>query len=146
LVNEYHRHHDPSDLRVSCFRRLKWLELFLGRLPDSLAWYEIEQGIRSVQQKEMNAEDKEEYVLYDAVLGVYFLRADLATLKKLERLPDVLEAKGLYQSKIALLYALGWVDKAKEEVGPEHASDIDKMMLALRDQPAIDDMPAEMQL
>lgn len=143
MVNSYRRHNDPYELRASCFARLKWIELFLGRLPDSLAWYELEQATRSVQKDK--AEPKE-FFLYGAVIGLFFLRADLNTLKKLERLPDALESHGLYQARVELLYALGWEEKAKEELGDHFGEDIMKMFLAWRDQPAVDDLPELMQL
>jgi hypothetical protein len=146
MVSNYHRNHDPEALRISCFQRLKWIELFLGRLPDSLAWYEIEQGTRSVQGKQPKPRDNEDFVIYGGVLGHYFVRTDLATLKTFERLPDVLDSKGLYHTKIALLFALGWEEKAKAELGEALSNDLAEDMLKLRDQPAVDDLPTLMQL
>ncbi|HEY0256459.1 MAG TPA: hypothetical protein VGC39_03370 [Candidatus Methylacidiphilales bacterium] len=146
MINNFRRHNDPHELRASCFERLKWIELFLGRLPDAFAWFDLEQVTRIAQKEKVEPKHAEDFILFGSVLGVYFLRADLPTLKKLERLPDVLDAKGLYHTRAALLFALGWEDKAKEEIGEGFGDNSAEVFIKWRDADAVDDLPEKMRL
>jgi len=144
MVNNWRLNHEPEELRVGCFGELKWIELVMGRLPDSLAWYYLEQAVRSIQGKSAGDPAKGDLFTYGAVLGIFILRVDLLTLKRLERLPDALENLGLGQASAALLWALGWEDVATEGLSPdEEKAD---MFLNWRDQPAARELPTAMDL
>lgn len=81
----------------------------------------------------------------EAILGMLLLTASLAQLKELETLPDVLEKRGLYLPKAALLYALGHRDELRKEgftEGHFPGAKLDEFMELWLDQPAKDDIPA----
>lgn len=48
---------------------------------------------------------------FSGMLGIYFLRADLATLKELTRLPQTLERLGLDFAAVALYQSLGCAEQ-----------------------------------
>ncbi len=95
MVNNWRLNHDPEELRIGCFGELKWIELLHGRLPDSLAWYQLELATRSIQGKGPSDPNQGELFAYGSIFGILILRADLPTIKRLERLPDALENLGL---------------------------------------------------
>lgn len=134
-------------LQVVCVKRLKWVELQLGRVPHSLAWYEIEKVLQPTllergYDEELIYDDNEQF---DRVLAILFLKTEVWDLKWLKELPDVLSKMGLHASSIALLYALGHEKEFQSESGPNSESEEERYQTFLlwRDQPASDDLPSE---
>jgi hypothetical protein len=145
VVNRFHEDNRPEVLRIGCFSRLKWLEVLLGRVPHALAWYKAEEAVRSFKEEKVDP-TSEEFVQFDAVLGMMFLKVDLRQLRSLERLPDVLTALGLQAASTALLYALGWTDDVAAEVGIESPAELENFFVKWRGQPAGKDLPAQIEL
>ena len=104
---------EVNTMQAACYKRLKWLELRLGRIPQALDWNNVDSAIRNaLVNKGYRIEGLVEQVnRFDMALGILFLRADLDTLKTLESLSDSLFEMGLDFSPVALIYALGWKDK-----------------------------------
>lgn len=99
---------DINAMQALCCKRLKFLELRLGRIPQALDWHSADSGIRNILlgQGYNGPPLFEDVDRFDLYIGVLFLRSDLQTLKTLESLPDTLSELGLYMSPIALMYAL----------------------------------------
>jgi len=103
--------------QAGCFSGMKWLELRLGRVVQSVAWHEVDTTVKSALTSEgydpekLHAGDAE----YDEVLAGLLLRTDLTQLRTLHAWPSVLEGLGLYRTSMALLYALGHEDALEEE-------------------------------
>ncbi len=105
-------HGQINTMQTACYRRLKWIELKLGRIPQALDWHKLDDIVRHILLE--NGYDKTELFdqvnKFDLALGILFLRSDLATLKTLELLPDSLFRIDLYYSATALIYSLGCID------------------------------------
>jgi len=118
-----------NTMQAACYRRLKWVELRLGRIPQALEWHHVDNVVRNILVNEGFDPSRvfEQASNFDTALGVLFLRSNLETLKKMEKLPDLLPEFGVPFSQDALFYALGYEDKLsedfksaipREEVGP----------------------------
>jgi hypothetical protein len=80
----------------------------------------------------------------DQILGLLFLKADFFDLKFLEKLPDVLEHKGLIYARAALLYALGYEDHLRSEQFipiQEDGKAVKDFFASWLNQPAKNDLP-----
>ena len=122
---------EDSELPVSFVPTMKiwaWIALELHHLPDFLFAIQLLNGALGAlpltdDSKEKVGEDIREL---DMALGSLFLNLDENSLHKLERLPDVLEALGLFMARSALLYTLGHADILRADGSlPEDESDED---------------------
>lgn len=106
-----------NTIQAACYRRLKWIELKIGRIPQALDWHKLDDVIRNILLNK--GFDKTELFdqvnKFDLALGILFLRSDLPTLKLLESLPDSLFEMDLYYSATALIYSLGCIDKLPQD-------------------------------
>ena len=97
-TNDFWSYGDVTPLQAACYHQVGRLEVQLGRLPQILAWHQVYFGIMGVLvEKGYDVEwpgDAE--IQFDAILGMRFLKADLAQLKPLTRLPDVLDNLDLF--------------------------------------------------
>ena len=93
---------------ILCCRRLKLIELRLGRLPQFLSWHALELEVRhAAGRDELDQDETEDLCLLDASLGVQMLRAKLDDLRNIGFLPDLLERMALDFAAAALKFALG---------------------------------------
>jgi len=114
-ATEFWEYGEVTKSQAACYRALKWFELQLGRVPQALSWHEVEMVSRgALAAKGENEELDERDMAFDASLGLLFLKTDLWELKRLSRLPDVLNRLGLFNAWAALLYALGHEDKLRD--------------------------------
>lgn len=147
-TDEYWRYGDVTLPQAACYRRLKWLELQLGRLPHALSWHEADTLVRNALAAQgYNWEHLSGGELeFDAVLGLLLLKTDFWELKHLSTLPDVLDGLGLHNSAVALRYALGYEDEVPKEylgVEDEHEGGaLYDFFLRWRNQPAAEDLAA----
>jgi hypothetical protein len=97
---------------------MKALELRLGRIPQMLQWNELHRTVRGILiSKGTNSEKSLDQVdHFDLQLGSALLNADLTTIKKLEKLPDLLDRSDFFLSSAALLYTLGDEDNVPEYI------------------------------
>jgi hypothetical protein len=134
-------HVTPS--QAACYRRLKWVELQLGRVPQTLAWHEVDTVVRHVLAEKGKDEGvfAEDETAFDAILGILLLKADFWELKRLSALPDVLDGLGLFSAWAALMYALGYEKELQEEFFTKNPEDTHAFFLKWRDQPASKELP-----
>ncbi|MFZ5451590.1 MAG: hypothetical protein ACOZF2_06940 [Thermodesulfobacteriota bacterium] len=145
-LHEFWRHGKISPQALFCLQRLVWIELQLGRVTCALSWIELTDIVSrhlflDEQQKNRFIDQRE---LQDAVLGLLFLKADFIEIKWLEKFPDILEHLGLFFTRIALLYVLGYEDQLRiEHFLPKNEDDlaIKNFFMRWLNQPANDDLP-----
>ena len=125
-TDELWRYGDVTPYQAACYRRLKWVELRLGRLPHILAWHELDVVLRHAlaQRGYGSAALLAQDPAFDVLLIRLLLRTDFSDLRALQRLPDVLDRLGLDLEADALLYALGHKERF-EEVAKELGKDPD---------------------
>lgn len=148
LVNRYHIYTDVSALDSGCFRRLRWLELQLGRIPHLLASYELEQVVRrATRQQDAKARElSEEDTTFDMVTGILLLRSNLSQLAQMTNLPESLKSLGMFRSEIAILYSLGHMDEMAEYFPKETEGGIHDLFRKWIQQPAANKLPARPEL
>lgn len=140
MANRFHNDNNVESLRSSYFKRLKWIDLRLGRIAQTLAWHVTQMTLsdqREFPPKITPGEPMPEPQLFDSILGILILRSDIDTLTNMEALPDSLDRLGLFMSSVALHYALGWEDKLPEPLQKETEDFFAKWV----GQPAADDLP-----
>ena len=125
--------------QISCYERLKWIELRLGRVPQILAWHHLENAARALNAAPGELDEEADDGSFDGILGMLFLKADFQQLGRLTALPDTLDRLGLFRSSVALKYALGYPDVLQEELG--EGTDPDGFASQWRDQPASAELP-----
>jgi hypothetical protein len=140
-------HGEITRSQAACYRRLKWLELQLGRIPQALSWHEIDVAVRNALAiKGASANELfEDEVVFDALLGLLLLKTDLWELKLVSGLPGVLDDLGLFSASVATLYALGYENDVQdgffEKIEKKKPEDLRAFFLRWRDQPASKDLP-----
>jgi hypothetical protein len=144
-INDFWKYGDITPLQVACYSRLKWIELQLGRIPHILTWHEIDKVARAalIEQGYEKLRLTERDQDFDVILGILLLRTDIWDLKRLTKLPDILEELDLPNAFLALMYSLGHEeelidDNYRRVWGNE---DIKNVFLKMYDQPASDDLP-----
>lgn len=116
-TSDFWNYGEINTMQAACYKRLKWLELRLGRIPQTLNWHNLDDIVRHILSSKGYDQKKlfEQINRFDMALGILFLRSDIATLKTLQYLPDVLTELDLDFSSIALIYALGLFEKIPSE-------------------------------
>ena len=108
-TDDWWRYGNVTPYQAACYRRLKWVELCLGRLPHILVWHELDVVVRH----ELAARGYDSEALFaaepafESLLGRLILRTDFFDLRALQGLPYVLDRLGLDLAADALLHALG---------------------------------------
>ena len=118
-----------------------WIALELRHIPDFLFAIQLLNGALaslplSDETKEKVTKDLQEL---DATLGCLILNLEAAELRKLEALPDILQALGLYTARAALLFILGHIQVLRAEgFLPQDESDqeVNQVFSLLASQPA----------
>ncbi len=141
-TDKFYTYSEITDLQARGYSRMKWLELQLGRIPQVLAWHELDLLARATLEG-IPEEPDEEDINFNAIFGMLFLRASIAQLRQLTTLPDVLDALRLPMAAVALLYALGHDDEVPDELGGEQPLAFFQQWL---DQPVAKSIPQRPEL
>ena len=113
---EFNSYADTDRLKQGPLDRMRWLELQLGRIPNSFEWSLLKMIVDERISIRATAPDidtdiaVEEVMAYDCAVAVLLLRAKPQQLRKCLQLPDALGTLGLDLSKSALLWTLGQDD------------------------------------
>jgi hypothetical protein len=146
-AQDFKIHGEVTVSQAACFNRLKWLELLLGRVPQALAWHELDIATRTALaiQGHQSADLDEGEESFDPILGILFLRSRLTQLQGLGRLVSALERLNLNASAVALTFALGHVEKLPAELGVDLSDPkaLNDFFVLWRDQPAASDLHFE---
>lgn len=131
-----------------CLRRLTWIEMQLGRIPQilqAIVWTRFCEGLlKSAEQSE--AQSAQETMLLQAVLSIHFLNVPFSRISALEQLPDALARLDLGMPRLAVLYALGHEKRVNEECfaeSPMSTKDMLEFFERWQDQPAREDISSE---
>ncbi|MHB8276146.1 MAG: hypothetical protein ACYDIA_00625 [Candidatus Humimicrobiaceae bacterium] len=129
-----------------CIKRLKWLELQIGRIAQALSWHKLYLITKNqLPNTHRSNEDlnKEEEVDFDVLLGILFLKTNFSDLRILTNLPDILNELSLNYSSIALRYALGYEDDVYKEINfiENNETNIYDFFLKWRDQQVSSELP-----
>lgn len=147
-LHRFWRYEEVTRLQAGCFSRLKWIELQIGRIPQILSWHEVDLIVREVLRTKGDSidelEDRDH--AFDAILGMQFLRFDLPLLNDVGRLPTTLDGLELYNSSLALRFALGEESSVAADLELTADSTLTDHFVKWRDQPACDDLRNEPQL
>ena len=138
---------EASELPVSIVPTTKlwaWNALQLCHLPDLLSALQLMNGFVAALPLSDQSKDKVKSDIgeLDLALGCLFLNLDDADLRRLESVPDILEALGLFMARTALLFALGYADELRQDGSlPEAESDegVREILSMLKSQPVADE-------
>ena len=124
-----------------------WIALELSHLPDFLL--AIQFTNRFVSSLPLTDESKSiiqsEIQELDVGLSCLFLNLNELNLRRIEDVPDILEALGLFQARLSLLYALGYEDVLREDGSlPEEETDenVKQLLSMLKSLPMADSLCA----
>lgn len=120
--------------------------LQLGRVPDFLLT--LHWSIMSYNSLPLADESKEhlegKVTEFDGLFSCFLAALDQKSLPLLQKVPDILDALGLFMSKTVLLYRLGYASELKNDgLVPQEASDqeIKKIVDSAASQPACKSLP-----
>jgi len=129
-------------------KRLVWLELQLGRIPNVLSAMVLASFVSShlSLSEDQQSAYHDELWMQEVILSVHLLNIPFAELPSATRLPDALERLGLVMARMALLFALGYEHALRDEGYiplSEDATAVQTMFERWQDQPAAKDIPSE---
>lgn len=131
-----------------CLRRLTWIEMQLGRIPQilqAIVWTRFCEGLLTSTGRS-EAQSDQETMLLQAVLSIHFLNVPFSRISALEQMPDALARLDLGMPRLAVLYALGHEKRVNEEgfaESPKNTKDMLEFFERWQDQPAREDLPSE---
>ncbi|MDR3006842.1 MAG: hypothetical protein LBV59_02845 [Sphingobacterium sp.] len=95
---------------VTCVEDILKNQIFIGRIPIIICWYELYNVVKAYSQYDEEAGELPTENLSDACLAVRILNLPFDLFEKCTMLPDVLDKNKLWLSNDALLYMLGHED------------------------------------
>jgi hypothetical protein len=149
-TNEFWTHEQVTFEQAACYHQLKWTELQLGRVPQTLAWHELDQAFQPIlaQHGRDISRLTSTFMAFNGMLGILMLKADLWQLGRLSRLPAALDRLNLAGAELALRFSLGYEAEVATELSTE-AAEGDKLHAFFRlwrDQPGAAQLPFSPQL
>lgn len=93
-----------------CAKQLATNELFIGRIPSFLTWYELFQVISRQLNINDDLNDIPPLEIMDACFSVRIINADSKKDNLLSHLPDILNHQSLWLSQNSCLYKLGYTN------------------------------------
>ena len=132
-------------------KRLVWIELQLGRIPQILTTMAFESSVSSHLHlsEEQQKKYAEEQRMQEAVLGTHLLNLPFEALSGVARLPGTLERLGLALARMALLFALGHVQGLRDEgyiPASEDSDAVQTFFESWQDQLTAEDIPPQPEL
>lgn len=109
-IGDLKQHQEINELQAKCCRRLKMIELKLGRVGYVLEWHEADlalSGHLAVTQEQLNEIYEESLGNFASLLGCLLLKTAISDLPQLQRAPDIFTRLSTDFSGLALLYLLG---------------------------------------
>lgn len=144
-TSDLRQYQEVNELQAKCCRRLKMIELKLGRIGYVLEWHEADLVLSrqlAITGEQLNAVYEESLGNFSGVLGCLLLKTRTSDLPKLERTPDMFNRLSLDFSGLALLYLLGGEKYLPRDywqtIGNQSSNDFFSRWL---NQPAQDDLP-----
>ena len=132
-------------------KRLVWIELQLGRIPQILTTMNLESFIYSqlhLSEEQQNSFDKELWN-QEVVLGIHLLNLPFEALSSVTYLPDTLERLGLSLAETTVLFALGHEQHLREEgyiPASEDSNAVQTLFESWQDLPVAKDISSQPEL
>ena len=134
-----------NTMQVVCYKRLKTVELRLGRIGYALEWHYLHLSLASQLVKTEEERNKllDESLHFGSLMGLLVIKTPDQELEKLEKLPDVLMNMDLDFAGLGLMYRLGGKElfptgSFLETMPPE---EVDNFFSSYLSQPAQDSIP-----
>lgn len=129
-------------------KRMAWIEMKLGRIPAILAWRQMCAGIiNEIDPKKYDLDSMyDEIHSMDHVLGCLLMNISDEDICKLRGLESTFVKIDLWLSSCVMLYRMGYIDKALDEIPREIVKDkteLDQLLKQLKEQPAASELPSE---
>ena len=145
-LKAFWEHGEISAQALACLRKLIWIELQLGRIPWVLAWIDAFLVLGGTTKTDGGRQEslEEEWMHIDYALGFLILKTPLFELKRLSALPHVSETLQLEMSRMAVLYALGYEDRLRDEgymSEEDNAEIVNESFKVWCMQPGLKDLP-----
>lgn len=145
-TSDLRQRQEVNELQSKCCRRLKMIELRLGRIGYVLEWHQADLVISNqleLTQEQRDAIYVESLGNFSSLLGCLLLKTRTTDLHKLERAPDLFDRLSIDFSGLALLYLLGGEkylpDDYWQHIENQSSTDFFNRWL---NQPAQNDLPA----
>ena len=135
LVQQYSSHGSVPHLLLPVLQDLMRLELRLGRLVMYLNWNDLRNLIAVNAQENENTAYRDDYETMDAAWACLFSTSDLSD-PIIERLPDILDRRGMMVSACYLKADLGWEEDLDDECRKLLPSGFNQFRTLLQSQPA----------
>lgn len=143
-TSDYWKYNSINWMQSLCYSKLKYIELRLGRVAQSLEWHQLDYII-SKQLAKTEEEHKEvfneAYYEYGMILACLLIKTPSNKLKEVEKLPDILTAMDVDFAAYALLYLLDGRKYLPEEFTKESDEGLKEMFSRWQDQPAQNSLP-----
>lgn len=139
-ANDFYTYGSITAWQAECAEKLKWIELELGRIPQSWDWHQLDMAVKDILARQNDGMVEPHDFNYDAVMGIQILRLSIEDLKHMQTLVYRLEKLGLPASALALRYALGHETDLPAEFLGEDADDPQKTFIKWLDQPAREEL------
>ena len=146
-TDEFWKYGKITRFQTACYDRLRWIELRLGRLPQTLVWnktYLISKLILIDCGENLDKFTENDHA-FDASLAILLLRADILDLRLLTRIPRSLEQNELIYAFWALVYSLGHDEVVTSQLG-RTIDQCKDFFVNLSCQPIADDLPLALDL
>jgi hypothetical protein len=106
---------------------LMWVEIRLGRVPQSLAvWRYLTSMAEQMEMEDSDRADlQEDFRTLDQGLGYLFIKANPSQLPSLQKLPDPLGNLNLDMARMLLLWSLGQEARVRQDYLPADEQDYD---------------------
>lgn len=145
-TSDLRQRQEVNELQAKCCRRLKMIELRLGRIGYVLEWHQADLVISNqlaLTQEQRDAIYVESLGNFSSLLGCLLLKTRTGDLPKLEKAPDLFDRLSIDFSGLALLYLLGGEkylpDDYWRNIENQSSSDFFNRWL---NQPAQNDLPS----
>jgi hypothetical protein len=137
-----------NTMQLSCYKRLKTIELLLGRIGYALEWHQLHLILASQLIKTDGERNKllEKSLYFGSLMGLLLIKTPDKELKMLEKLPDTLMEMDLDFTAFSLIYRLGGKDLLPpsflDKMKSEEVEDFFNSYLAQPAQESLPDVPA----
>ena len=141
-MNQYMKYGEMSPAMIASASALKYVELQLGHVINSLIFDRFLGITKSLYPQEIpNTENEDRH--YDALLGIQIFKTPHETEMHLLQLPEYLENNGYIFSNIALNYDLGHYNEALLQEYGGSKDKVDSFIGMWQNQPALEQMKAQ---
>ena len=144
-TSDFRKNQEINEMQVKCCRRLKMIELRLGRVGYILEWHEGELILSqqlAITQAELEAIHEDSLGNFSGILGCLLLKTRPSDLPNLGKAPEVFNRLSLDFTSLTLLYLLGGEkylpDDYWQNIGNKSPTDFFNLWYS---QPAQEDLP-----